>query len=197
MKSRRFRAFLSFNIHWYILIFVFVVFVFYYLFMTLNTPSYDEKIVIFIGAKYVDLKIEDDLYEGYEDTLIKEVFVDYSDPSDSNFSIVFSTRATVNTDILILPYDYMKEESYSTFFAEINEELLAFDNELISDSNGNVYGINVTDFLSEYTEISGDFYLFFNKKSNKISSLNGISNNDYALDILKNILEGVEDEKEG
>ena len=60
MISRRFRAFLSFNIHWYILIFVFVVFVFYYLFMTLNNPSYDEKIVIFIGAKYVDLKIEDD-----------------------------------------------------------------------------------------------------------------------------------------
>lgn len=188
MRSRRFKAFLSFNFHWYILIFIGVVFVFYYLFLALRTPTYDEKIVIFIATEYVDCdKLESDLYSPFEDSTIKEVFVDYSNPSDSNFSIVFSTRGTVNTDILILPKDYINNQSYSTFFAEIKLDYIDGNNEFVMDSDGVIYGINVTDFITGYTDNKGEFYLFFNKKSNKIGDLNNVSINNFALQILNNI----------
>ena len=185
--SRKFRAFLSFNFQWYLLILIGVIFFFYYVFTIIRTPTYDEKIVIFIGVDYIESeRLEKDLYSGFDDTIIKEVFVDYSNPLDDDFAIVFSTRGTVNTDILILPKDYIKESSYSNFFIKFSDEDIDFDGEFVMNSNGDIYGINVTKFISDYTNSKDDFYLFFNKKSNKVGLLNGISSNDFALDIIKN-----------
>ena len=41
-SKRKFKAFLGFNWHWYLIIFTAVIFAFYYLFVTLKTPSYDD-----------------------------------------------------------------------------------------------------------------------------------------------------------
>ncbi len=185
MKNKRLRTFISFNWQWYLVILAFVSFAFYYAFEVIKTPSYDERIAIFIAADYVDVnKLDDLLYYGYENTEIKEVFIDYSEPSGSNFSIIFNTRGTVNTDILILPKDMIRSENYSTYFAGFIYENDTAD---VLNYNGLIYGINVTDYLSSYVEVDDELYLFFNKKSNKIGSLNSYSKNDYALQILEKL----------
>ena len=185
MRNKRLRTFISFNWQWYLVILAFVSFVFYYAFEVIRTPSYDERIAIFIAADYVDVnKLDDVLYAGYEDTKIKEVFIDYSEPSGSDFSIIFNTRGTVNTDILILPKDMIRSENYSAYFAGFTYENDTAD---VLNYNGLIYGINVTDYLSSYVETDDELYLFFNKKSNKIGSLNTNSKNDYALQILEKL----------
>ena len=187
MKNSRFKSFLSFNWQWYLIIFIGVVFVFYYLFMILNTPSYDEKIVVFIGVNYVDTNgLEEKLYSGYDDTKIEEVYIDYSDPNDSDYAVVFSTRGTVNTDVIIVSKSYI-DDSYSRFFSSIDG--LDLDGlECLYGSDGLIYGINVSEFLRDYIDYDEDLYLFFNKKSDKIGFLNDVSSNDYALKIIDNLI---------
>ena len=192
-SKRKFKAFLGFNWHWYLIIFLSTLFVFYFLFETLRTPGYDEKVVIFIGSKHVEVeRLESDLYKGFEGTKIEEIFVDYSNPKDSDYSIVFNTRGTVNTDILILTSDYILEGDYSNFFAKIDDKLISQyqidDSKLFKDSDNFVYGIDVTDYLKNYINTNETYYLFFNKKSEKIAYLNENSSVDYALVILENIL---------
>ena len=63
-SKRKFKAFLGFNWHWYLIILLSTLFMFYFLFETLRTPGYDEKVVVFIGSKYVEVeRLENDLYK--------------------------------------------------------------------------------------------------------------------------------------
>lgn len=193
-SKRKIKAFISFNWYWFLVIFFVVSVAFYYLFDVIKNPSYDERINMFIAINYVDSnKMEKDLYEGYDDTQIKEISVDYSDPNDNYFNMVYQTRGLVNTDILILPISLLKDTMYSQYFSAIDDNIIKqyTDNNINFVNSENVnYGINVTNFIASYTnEINDEYYMFFNKKSNKIGALSkDTSNNDYALKLISNIL---------
>lgn len=192
-SKRKFKAFLGFNWHWYLIIFTAVIFAFYYLFVSLKTPSYDERISIFIGNKFVESeKLGSDLYTDFDGTEIEEVYVDYSNPADNDYAIIFNTRGMVNTDILILTKGYILDGDYDSLFVKIDQKIIdkynIGDEKLLYDTDGLVYGIDITQYLKEYIKDDKTYYLFFNKKSEKIGYLNDNSNNDYALKILDNIL---------
>lgn len=185
-NKRRFKAFVGFNWHWYLLISICVFVGFYFVFTSLNTPTYDEKVVVFIASEYVDGSLGEDLYLNLDDSEIEEVFVDFSDPKDNDFSIVFNTRGLVNTDIVIMSDGYLKTGDYARYFSSFNEELFLgeqyfYDNELC-------YGIDVSSYLEDYISDDEKYYLFFNKKSPKIGVLSADSLNDYALIVAKNLL---------
>ena len=92
-SKRKIKAFISFNWYWFLAIFFVVSVGFYYLFDVIKNPSYDERINVFIATNHIDSnKMEKDLYVGYEDTKIKEVSVDYSDPNDNYFNIIDSSE---------------------------------------------------------------------------------------------------------
>lgn len=193
-SKRKIKAFISFNWYWFLVIFFVVSVAFYYLFDVIKNPSYNERINVFIAINYVDSnKMEKDLYEGYDDTQIKEISIDYSDPNDNYFNMVYQTRGLVNTDILILPISLLKDKMYSQYFSAIDDNIIKqyTDNNINFVNSENVnYGINVTNFIASYTnEINDEYYMFFNKKSNKIGALSkDTSNNDYALKLISNIL---------
>ena len=193
-SKRKIKAFISFNWYWFLVIFFVVSVAFYYLFDVIKNPSYDERINMFIAINYVDSnKMEKDLYEGFDDTQIKEISVDYSDPNDNYFNMVYQTRGLVNTDILILPVSLLKDTMYSQYFSAIDDNIIKqYTEKTVSyASYENVnYGIDVTTFIAAYNnEINEDYYMFFNKKSNKIGALSEKeSDNDYALKLISNIL---------
>lgn len=192
-SKRKFKAFLGFNWHWYLIIFIAVIFAFYYLFVTLKMPSYDERISIFIGTKFVETeKLESQLYTGFDGTKIEEVYVDYSNPDGNDYAIIFNTRGTVNTDILILTKGYILDGDYDNLFVKIDQKIIneynLEDEKLLYDTDGLVYGIDITQYLKGYIKGDETYYLFFNKNSEKIGYLNDNSDNDYALKILDNIL---------
>ena len=168
-SKRKITAFISFNWYWFLVIFFVVSVAFYYLFDVIKNPSYDERINMFIAINYVDSnKMEKDLYEGYDDTQIKEISVDYSDPNDNYFNMVYQTRGLVNTDILILPVSLLKDTMYSQYFSAIDDNIIKqYTEKTVSyASYENVnYGIDVTTFIASYNnEINDEYYMFFNKK---------------------------------
>lgn len=181
MNSRKFKAFIAFNWHWYLVIVLLMVFVFYYLFTSLMAPAYNEKLVIFIGHNYVDeKKMSADLYKGFENTDILVLEIDYSNPKDKDYGVIFNTRGMVNTDLIIISDDYIQEGKYHTYFAEINTDDLRFEAAYFYD-NDKVYGIDVTEVMKKYCDLGDEkYYLFLNKSSEKI--------NDEALIVIKNLL---------
>ena len=190
--SRKFKAFLSFNWHWYLIILLSTILAFYYVFLALRTPGYDEQIQVFIAAKNVEKQsLEESLYIGFEETKIKGIFIDNSDPYGSEFSIIFNTRGTVNTDIIIMDDKYINSGDYDIFFTGFTlDEITNYisgDEELLYDTNGLIYGICVNRYLPEI-ESDESMYLFFNKNSKKIGLLSEKSENNYALLLLENIV---------
>lgn len=201
-SSRKLKAFLGFNWQWYLIILLVVSLLFYYLFVGLRTPGFDERISIFVAASNVETdKLSKELYVGFEGTPIKEVSIDFSSPNGNEFSIVFNTRATVNTDIIIMNSDYINAGDYDKFFIGFSEDKIEDyvpkDSKFYYDSDGLIYGICVSDYLKDCVNMNNDdLYLFFNKKSVKIAGLSDKYENNYALIVLKNICERmVSDEK--
>ena len=201
-SSRRFKAFIGFNWQWYLIILVSVIFVFYYIFVTLRTPSYDEKVQVFMAVANIDAEgLGGELYIGFDNTKIQEVFVDFSNPNGDDFSLIFNTRGTVNTDILIMSDTYINQGDYNKFFAGYTHQqiskYLQGDFDYLYDSDGLIYGIRVNDYLQDYINTDEDLFLYFNKKSEKIGELSDNSKNDYAIIVLHNIIEkgGHVDEK--
>lgn len=195
-SKRKIKAFISFNWYWFLAIFFVVSVGFYYLFDVIKNPSYDERINVFIATNHIDSnKMEKDLYVGYGDTKIKEISIDFSNPEDNYFNMVFNTSGLVNTDILILPESLLEHSQYSQYFCSIDQDVIkeytTQDIEYIAANNKN-FGINVTDFINNYIEENEvDYYLFFNKKSNKLGLLSQENSiNDYALKVLSTIFEG-------
>lgn len=194
LSKRKIKAFLSFNWFFILLIYIGSFVGFYYLFDALKTPQYNEKINIFIGINHLDSKnMEKDLYNNVKDKSIKAVDVDYSNPNDSYYSIVFNTRGLVNTDILILPESSIENSNYSTYFIELKDNIITkYVNKSIAYTsyNNTNFGINATSFINKYNnDNTNEYYLFFNKKSNKIGELStNDSLNDSALSLLSSII---------
>ena len=194
LSKRKIKAFLSFNWFFILLIYICSFVGFYYLFDVLKTPQYNENINIFIGINHLDSKnMEKDLYNDVKDKSIKAVDVDYSNPNDSYYSIVFNTRGLVNTDILILPESSIGNSNYSTYFIELKDNIITkYVNKSISYTsyNNTNFGINATSFINKYNnDNTNEYYLFFNKKSNKIGELStNDSLNDSALSLLSSII---------
>ena len=200
-SSRRFKAFLGFNWQWYLVILASVVFVFYYVFVTLRTPSYDEKVQVFMAVENIDAeRLGEELYKGFDNTKIQEVFIDFSSPNGDDFSLIFNTRGTVNTDIIIMSDTYINQGDYSKFFVGYTHQqiskYLQGDFDYLYDSDGLIYGIRVNDYLEDYIKTDDDLFLYFNKKSEKIGELSDNCENNYAIIVLQNIIErGQSDEK--
>ena len=134
LSKRKIKAFLSFNWFFILLIYIGSFVGFYYLFDALKTPQYNEKINIFIGINHLDSKnMEKDLYNNVKGKSIKAVDVDYSNPNDSYYSIIFNTRGLVNTDILILPESSIENSNYSTYFIELKDNIITKYASLICD----------------------------------------------------------------
>ena len=154
-----------------------------------------------ILLKNVDYKIEnidterlgEELYKGFDNTKIKEVFIDFSSPNGDDFSLIFNTRGTVNTDIIIMSDTYINQGDYSRFFVgythqQISEYIQGYFDYLY-DSDGLIYGVRINDYLKDYVKTEDDLYLYFNKKSEKIGKLGDNCKNDYAIIVLRNIIE--------
>ena len=193
-SSRRFKAFLGFNWQWYLVILASVIFVFYYVFVTLRTPSYDEKVQVFMAVENIDAeRLGEELYVGFDGTKIQEVFIDFSSPNVDDFSLIFNTRGTVNTDIIIMSDTYINQGDYSRFFVGYTHQQLSEyiqgDFDCLYDSDGLIYGVRINDYLKDYVKKEDDLYLYFNKKSEKIGKLGDNCKNDYAIIVLRNIIE--------
>lgn len=176
ISKRKFKAFITFNWYWF-LIFAFIsVFVFYSVFDLKKQTSYDEKICVFIESKHVEKQLlADEMYYFVDQELIKEVSIDYSDPTSMHYSLVFNTRGLVNTDILIISKDYLPNTYYQKYFAKLDVDFMKDytykDITYCMDDKDDIYGIDVTSKVCKYLNEKNSYYLFFNKSSNKIGSL--------------------------
>lgn len=194
MSTLKFKTFLSY--HWYVFISIFLVvsILYYYIFAAINTPSFAESVQVFIAARYVDKEgLEKKLFNGFDDSSIKQVNVDYSDQDSNNFNSVFQTRGLVNTDILILPTDIISAGNYYRYFAPLEDTVLApylvdIETSYYVDESVN-YGLQLQGRALDFIEGNADdeYYIFFNKNSIKTAGLNVESTNDAALVTLVNL----------
>lgn len=185
MSKKKIQAFIHFNWYWYLLIVILMCFIFYSIFDIAKKPSYDERIVVFVGIKYID---SDEMEEVMmlENTEIREIFVDFSDPNDMYFSTTFSTRGLIDSDILILSEEELNRHEYEDMFAAIEadyiEGYIDGDINYLYGSNNEIYGIEVTNQINEFaSELTGKYYAVFSKDSNKVGKINDETNNDYAV----------------
>lgn len=188
-SSGSFKAFLSYTWQWYLLAAAAIAGIDYGIYAVSHTPKPENTLSVFVGIKSMEYyQMEKDLYAAkYVDTTIEKVSIDHSDPDDFYFGLVFSTRGVVNTDIIILPSQYLGEESYPTYFSPIAEGVLDdyVPNPIGWSDYENVhYGIALGDRLSRYG-VGENYYAFFNKKSEKTGAVNPDSQNDFALEALR------------
>lgn len=194
MNKQAFKTFLSY--HWvaFLGIFIFVSIFYYYVFDILKTPTYDESVRVFIASENVDVAtLEEKLFQGFEDSKIKEVKVDYSNPTSPYFSTVFQTRGLVQTDILILPDGMVPNGEYDRYFVPLQASILQNYLPLSGlvyyvDDDTLQYGIQCSPNAGEYFATNqNSYYVFFNKNSNKIGLLGDQSENDAALTVVTNL----------
>ena len=192
INKERLKSFLRYSAYIYFAIIVIVSISFYFVFDILKRPKYSEQINVFVSSGNVNVtKLEEKLYAGYEDSFIKCVNVDFANKSDRQFSIIFNTRGLTNTEFIIMDDSYVESGKYSTYFTAIDEEiakqLLNNNIEFYKDQDNHSYGIKVNDYLKDYVNVEdGNYYLFINKKSDKISTFNSFGTND-GLKVLQNI----------
>lgn len=190
MKTR-FKPFVKYQIPIFVVIILFTTLFYLLIYEWVITPKYEEQVNMFFGV-YVDSKnLETSLYDGYEETLIKQINVDSCDYNNMYYSVIFNTRGITNTDFIILPLGLINEGSYKTYFAALDSTYI---NNLIGVElsyyyeDENIYGINVTTYLKDYIDTNEDLYLFINKKSDKVSFIESInSGNDNSFICFKNI----------
>ena len=193
IKSNRVKAFISYNWYWYLLMIFFIIFIFYMVFEVKKTPSYDESINYFIASDKVETSsLNELLYNGVDKDIILKVNIDSSSPDNLYFSSIFNTRGMVNTDVIIIRDDYIKEGSYGTYFKELDLDILSkyfkTDNLLYLVDNEKTYGILVNDVIDDFINLDNhNYYLFFNASSNKIGELSSDSINDQALISISNL----------
>ena len=195
MNKAKVKNFFVYHWYWYLAIFVAVFFGFFSLFQNIRTLKYENKVCLFFGATNVEsARLERDLYQGFEDTEIRKISVDFADPKGMYYNVIWSTRGAVDTDIVILDRDQFDEREYTSFFVSLDEGVLnryvdVSSLNFLNDSEETHYGIYVDPYLETYMDTSsGEYYLFFNKNSPKISSLGENGTNDYALRVLKNLV---------
>lgn len=192
ISKKAFKTFFSY--HWYVfLTILIVVFVsYYYIFEAINTPSLSESVRVFIASSYVDkTSLEKKLFVNFEETKIKEVSIDYSDPASSNFSTVFQTRGLTHTDLIVLPIDVVGVEHFTRFFlpldgVKMSDYLTEISLEFIKDSNNVSYGVKLSAAAKEFITGDKDYYLFFNQKTDKALGLKNSGINQGAIITMEN-----------
>ena len=190
MSRKKIQAFIHFNWYWYLLIVLLMSFVFYFVFDIAKKPSFDERIVVFIGIDSDEM--EEKMF--VKDTIIREIFVDYSDPYDSYYSMSFSTRGLIDSDILILSEEELLQTDYEDLFAYIPQNYLEnyFDEKInyLYTEDSKAYAIEVTNELAPFAnDLSSKYYAVFSKKSEKVGLINENSKNDFAIVALANLFE--------
>jgi len=192
--NKRFASFLS-HMWWvYLLLFIASIGLGYGAYIVFSLPSTNETISLFIGSSYVNKDaLSKKLMAHYEGTNIKEITIDYSDPASSYYATTLQTRGLVNTDALILASDSISDINYSRYFAPLNSDIIlqyqssSFKYATYQEEK---YGIEVNQALLKDMIIFSsnlDYYLFFNKKSEKIGLLNN-SNSDEALLLINGVV---------
>lgn len=186
ISKRKIKAFISFNWYWFLIFAFLSFFVFYSIYDLKNQVKYDEKICVFIEADFVNKEeLSKEMYYFVDQKVIKEVSIDFSSPTSMHYSLIFNTRGLVNTDIVIITKDYLQEMYYSKYFAKIDEKFMEEYTykqiEYCKDEKNDIYGINITNKMAKYVNSESEYYLFFNKKSNKIGSLSSETINDQAI----------------
>lgn len=196
MNKKKLKTF--FHYHWqYYLLIVGVVSLFYYsVYEICKTPSYDETICLFIESKRVQTTtLQERLNQDLQDTKICKIQIDYADGDDSYYSMIFSTRGLVNTDLLLIADDYLPKGTYKNYFIPFNFTILenyfhCLEHTYFVDEDGQTYGIfvnNIQQDVIEYKE-NKQYYLFLNKKSQKLGDLSVHSKDDSALRVITNFL---------
>ena len=186
--EKRFLIAFSYLWHWYLLIMVACVGLGVLSSYLARTPRYEECLYLFIASATCDSrKLESDLLSvSYSDPRIKAISIDHSNPDDFYFPMVFSTRGSVNTDIIILPRGYFGEESYPAYFSSLNDSMAEYVSNYASLEKtafeGKPYGIKADSLSSRYGFVSGSYFIFFNKNSKKASKLNSFGENSVALE---------------
>lgn len=190
-KKGSFSAYLTYSWYWFLLIAAGVGLSYYGLFVTLNSPAESETLRVFLGVKNIDKTTLSKQCDEVLSSSIKEVSLDYSDPSANYYSTVFQTRGLTNTDVLVLSTDSIKEDNYSTYFLSLTVESLSSYFDASSSSFASYAGINYGVKISSKTAnslygVDGlSYYVFISKKSIKSGSLSTSSVNDGALLLLE------------
>ena len=188
--ERRFLIAFSYLWHWYLLIMAVCVGLGVLASYLARTPRYEECIYVFIASATCDSRrLESDLLNvHYSDPRIKAISIDHSNPDDFYFPMVFSTRGSVNTDIIILPKGYFGEESYPAYFSLLSDSVAeyvpTYGSLKKAEFEGKAYGIEANSISSRYGFSAGDYSLFFNKNSKKNAKLNSFGENNVALEAI-------------
>ena len=181
-------AFLRYSWQYFLLVLVGAVGINVLIYYLVHTAKYEQTLSIFVASRDVQApKLENDLMDAvFQDSSIKKVSVDYSNPDEYDFSLVFSTRGTVNTDIIILPLARFEPVSFPTYFIDLapleGEAFYTGTNK--TENEGVVYGLGLPDKISTYFSIDG-YALFLNKKSEKIGKVSPTSKNETAIEALR------------
>lgn len=190
-KKGSFSTYLSYSWYWFLLIAVGVGFSYYGLFVTLNSPAESETLRVFLGVKNIDESSLNKECDKVLSSSIKEVKLDYSDPSSTYYPTVFQTRGLTNTDVLVLSTDSIKEANYSSYFLSLTTESLSSYLNVPSSSfasyEGTNYGVKInSETAASLYGVDGlSYYVFISKKSIKSGSLSTSSINDGALLLLE------------
>ncbi|MDD3999815.1 MAG: hypothetical protein PHX62_02830 [Bacilli bacterium] len=199
--------------HWYFyLIFAFLAILFWLLiFNWLSLLKANEKLNIFIDAYSVQTEeLETILFNGLEESSIKEINIDYSHNDHEYFGAIFSTRVAFNTDLIIINEDEIKQgdlwNSFKAITEEVIEDYFPKNQEYeYYQEEGIIYGVLVYDSSKNdnpfsglisfsYKEDAGKYYLCLNPNSKNLGPLNDKSKEDdgalLALKILLSYLDG-------
>jgi hypothetical protein len=212
--NKRFSTYMFYNWYYYIVYAIIVIFFWILLFTNLGAAKDNEKISIFLGTYDVDrVELTALIEDSLRDTIIKEINVDSSYDKGNQFGYIFATRGMVNTDILILNENYVREEDFSIYFKALDlfiiEKYLPTDvKHSYLEYDDKVYGILVyseeenvnvlADIISYNNEENNDrYYLFLNKSSKNLGEMNNetISYDDnLALKVINILLDNKEEE---
>ena len=158
---------------WYLLVawLLFSVIIWSVIFTAVYEPRKEEKISIFVGTYYCDPigmgnQLSHSLPHG-----IKKVSVQWFSNDDMLFGLYFATYGTLYSDIIILQESMITDEMCKTYFQALPNEYVDYRSTYAVDDA--VYGIKISSTCPYIQASNGEsLYLFFNKKSEHIYSIN-------------------------
>ena len=177
----------------YILCILIVAFIWSLVFDSLTSIKTEEKVSVFIGSYSAGFDGVDRLNDENRAEYLKIVKVNAYQIGSYMFPAFLNVLGYETGDILILPESSIENSNYSTYSIELKDNIITkYVNKSISYTsyNNTNFGINATSFINKYNnDNTNEYYLFFNKKSNKIGELStNDSLNDSALSLLSSMI---------
>lgn len=141
------------------------------IFVAVYEPRKEEKISIFVGAYYCDsISMKNKLNNDLPDS-IKKVSVQWFSINDMFFKSYFATYGTLYSDIIILQESAITNEMCEMYFQALPKEYVRDRSSYVVNST--IYGIEMPITCPYIQSSNGEkIYLFFNKKSEHIYSVN-------------------------